>query len=259
MTEAQYAAKLINVKKRYERKYYGSIFLALRKQKAPIKAALKNRGAAAAIAEVINMSAKPVEDALRKLYKEIGPYEAEREYRRLKRFQKGLGEPSFDWLADIMTYMEQNILAIVRGPMLDLTKRMIMYKLQEGIATGQSIDDMVKAIADTNIDRNRARLIVRSEINTAMNYGHHLSVTHIGFPVKKIWISAKDFRVRGVQGDDHADHRALNNVSIGYDEFFIDPRNGDRLLFPGDKSQGATAASTANCRCVTIHKPVSGF
>jgi uncharacterized protein with gpF-like domain len=130
-----------------------------------------------------------------------------------------------------------------------------MRILQEGISTGQSIDDMVKSLADTELDKVRARLIVRTEANRAMNYGHNLSVTHIGFPVKKVWIAARDARTRGADGEDKSDHFHMMNQTVAYEEPFTDPRSGRQLMFPGDTSLGAGASDVCNCRCVILHKP----
>jgi len=41
----------------------------------------------------------------------------------------------------------------------------------------------------------------------------------------------------------------MMGLKVEYMQPFTDPVNGDRLLFPGDVSLGATAKSVVNCRC----------
>jgi hypothetical protein len=67
---------------------------------------------------------------------------------------------------------------------------------------------------------------------------------------QKEWISVQDFRTRGHNQNDHANHVALNGTKVDADADFIDQRNGDRLQFPGDPS--GKAESTINCRCQAV-------
>jgi len=76
---------------------------------------------------------------------------------------------------------------------------------------------------------------------------------------RKEWISIHDHRTRGVNPKDHANHIALDGVTIDFEDYFVDPRNGVRLFQPGDpKAKGSAkdkAASVINCRCNMALKP----
>lgn len=59
-------------------------------------------------------------------------------------------------------------------------------------------------------------------------------------PINKQWITIGDNRVR-------ASHVATNGVTVDENENFT--VGGDLLKYPGDNSQGASAAQFINCRC----------
>ena len=75
----------------------------------------------------------------------------------------------------------------------------------------------------------------------------------------KEWIAINDSRTRGVNGKDHADHIHLDGVTIDFDDYFTDPKNGVRLFQPGDPkaigSKRSVASTVINCRCNLALKP----
>jgi len=64
--------------------------------------------------------------------------------------------------------------------------------------------------------------------------------------VTKIWKSARDERVR-------FSHAILHNDKAPFDQPFISPL-GNAMRFPGDRSLGATAADTIQCRCTLNYR-----
>jgi len=101
------------------------------------------------------------------------------------------------------------------------------------------------------LDKVRAAAIARTESNRAMGWAKYDSISKLPYPADVVWISARDKRTRGAEGDDKADHydMAKANGAIPYMQPFIDPVSGAKLLFPGDVSLGAAAVDTVNCRC----------
>jgi len=61
---------------------------------------------------------------------------------------------------------------------------------------------------------------------------------------KKTWRTVGDKRVRPI-------HRAVNGQTVPILEPFI--VNGEKLMYPGDRSLGASVGNVANCRCSAIY------
>lgn len=105
---------------------------------------------------------------------------------------------------------------------------------------GRYHDNMLKLRGDT---------IGRSETIETLNRAQWESYTQsvekgVVKTVLKKWDSAgKDGRTRD-------SHLALDEVApVALDRPFISPVTGDGMLFPGDRSLGASGEDTVNCRC----------
>lgn len=59
--------------------------------------------------------------------------------------------------------------------------------------------------------------------------------------VQREWVSTRDGRER-------SSHHEMYGQKVGIDEPFTTP-DGEKLMFPGDTSLGASGAETINCRC----------
>tara|TARA_R100001530_G_scaffold62078_1_gene44698 strand:- start:1019 stop:2089 length:1071 start_codon:yes stop_codon:yes gene_type:complete len=94
-----------------------------------------------------------------------------------------------------------------------------------------------------------AKRIVRTETTAAANFGISLSAKDAfgsdGYV--KGWVATDDGRTRSTHTRAWRQYR---KTPIPVDNLFI--VGGSLLKFPGDSSQGAVAAETVNCRCVSI-------
>lgn len=160
--------------------------------------------------------------------------------------KKGFGFNQI-WTEFILNYLNKFLIEKITFEVATTTRNALMKILTIGIAQGLGVDQMVDQLEDWPFERYQAARIVRTETNRASNVGATAQESTSEFQQQKEWISVSDFRTRGHKPSDHANHVKLNGVRIDADEFFIDPRNGDKLAFPGDPS--ASAASTINCRC----------
>jgi hypothetical protein len=251
MTNRQYIRHYVQQKKKYENRYTPVIYKALRKEKAKVIQVAKEQGVLSALTQVNMITGEHIEAALKSLYKGIMPREAELAYRELNKTKdaKGVMGFSIDWLSDIVDFLDQNILNKVVRQLTATTMERVYRVIVNGNANGESYDEMVRQLMDTELDRNRARLIARTETNRAVNAGHDLGRKAYPYYVDKTWLAARDRRTRGADGEDHADHFHMNGLIVKEDEAFTDPRSGRLLMFPGDSSMGAQAADVCNCRC----------
>ena len=100
----------------------------------------------------------------------------------------------------------------------------------------------IRTLFNNEITNGRSRTIARTESTAAANFAHHEAYAE-GAVAEVEWVAAGDGRVR----QDHADANG-QRVELGQ-PFSV---GGDLLLFPGDSSQGASAANVVNCRCVSV-------
>jgi hypothetical protein len=184
------------------------------------------------------------------LYQDVGLRHARDNQRRMQA-SVSKGDLKFLWQKFIDWYLHRFLIDKITFEVQTTTRDYLLKVLQKGIADGLGIKDMVRKLEDLPFTKFQAARIVRTEVNRASNVGHKAQSSTFEYEQVKEWVSAKDKRVRGRKPEDHASHVALNGSTINEDDFFIDPRNGDRLEFPGDPN--ASAESTINCRCRVVY------
>lgn len=142
-----------------------------------------------------------------------------------------------EWTSAIEAYFRMHLLNKAVLPITDTTKEIILKALEEGLNEGLGVDDIVKLILTKTkeINRKRANVIVRTESVRAMNVGSLIGANQSNILLDKVWITAKDERVR-------SSHRRLNDVKLEMEDVFS---NG--CAFPGDPN--AAAKEVINCRC----------
>lgn len=253
--DLEYAMHIVRVKKRYENAYVPVIRRAIEQQQQPVIDALQRYGIEIAKLSIGIILPAPINKVLKGLYINITPKEALREWRKLKRIKAGFGEPTQEWLDLIDRFYEDNILVNSVQEITDTTKKRLRLIFEQGITEGLGVDDIVQLIKEQGLQLIRARLIARTEINRAVNYGHNIAVKNVGFVVKKKWVAARDVRTRGAVGDDKADHYHMRGQLVEYDQPFTDPVSKSQMMFPGDTDLGAQGKDVINCRCVVVHEP----
>jgi hypothetical protein len=254
-SDLEYAMHIVRVKKRYENAYTPLIRKAIEQQMQPVIDTLQRSGIEIAKLSIGLIQPATINKVLKSLYLNITPKEALREWRKLKRTKAGFGEPTQEWLDLIDRFYDVNILNNSVQEITDTTKKRLRLIFEQGITEGLGIDDIVKLIQEQGLQLIRARLIARTEINRAVNYGHNIAVKSIGFVVKKKWVAARDVRTRGAVGYDKADHYHMRGQLVAYDEPFTDPVSNAKMMFPGDTELGAQGKDVINCRCVVVHEP----
>ena len=99
----------------------------------------------------------------------------------------------------------------------------------------------------TDVGRNQAALIARTETHNAAGYAqnaYHQGLSKdLGISMQKQWVATLDARTRRAHG-------AMNGVQVGIDEDFSMP-NGSLMAYTGDSRGGA--ANVVNCRCAIVY------
>lgn len=116
--------------------------------------------------------------------------------------------------------------------------------ISPGDPIGTQVDTLLTTIYKVNKDKGisfaRAVTIARTESTYARNLGFEDTYSDNPFIVGKRWRSLNDSATRH-------DHSVADGQVVGVNESFN--VGGDMLKFPGDGSQGASAANIVNCRC----------
>ena len=151
------------------------------------------------------------------------------------------------WVQFIKDYLYRFLIEKIVFRVSESTRNALLNVLNDAVEKGWGIAETVKELEDLPLSKTQAARIVRTEITRASNTGAMAAGDTFEFEQNKEWISALDRRTRGRDPEDHASHVGLDGQIVPYEEPFTDPRNGDKLMFPGDPN--AMAESTCNCRC----------
>lgn len=145
-----------------------------------------------------------------------------------------------DWLALESSKKVKNV--------TDTTLSQIRGALGTGIVEGESIDQLADRMDDLYLESiipHRSTVIARTEVIAASNLGSRAGAIETGLPLRHSWLSTRDARTR----EEHAD---ADGQSQPMDEPY--EVMGERLLFPGDSSMGASAGNVVQCRCAETYE-----
>lgn len=274
MNNQQYSAKHIRRMKLFERQHLKAVYTALEVQITPVAETMRSKGIEAAMASLdtveINAALAP---PIRDIYKTVGLYFANKTIWDLNQSAKrgelksqpsssaiGYADTSSEtkaafgfneeFIRDILAFFNQFLLNQAVLPISETTKNQILQIISEGVQKGWGADKIADALQSPELMMWRARLIVRTESNKAMNYGQRLGESKSEWESTKTWIAANDHRTR------HS-HRLVDDLTLNFSERFMVPiyKGGkvqiqvgvDLMTGPGDVH--AHAANICNCRC----------
>ena len=154
---------------------------------------------------------------------------------------------------DLMPYYPK-VKAVKRGIDLIYGKKQITATVTSGILQGSSINKMAKDLMNRVTDMNKTSAVraARTAVTEAENAGRQAAADELekkGVIMGKRWVATHDSRVR----DEHleADGQIVENKN----PFVV---GGEELMFPGDKSLGASGWNLYNCRCTRVSE-IIGF
>lgn len=181
--------------------------------------------------------------------------------------------PTLQTKQDELTLFERIMLEFIQRfgatkvqQIVETTRDQLVRMIERGVRDGLGQEAIAKRITDAipALSRTRARVIARTEVHTAAMYASEATAKTSPFPMNKRWISVFDHRTRDFgEGDgqaDYANHRAMNEITVGPDELFAVPRSFkvgggfDLMTGPGDPA--APGYQTINCRCALVYRRV---
>jgi SPP1 gp7 family putative phage head morphogenesis protein len=144
-----------------------------------------------------------------------------------------------DWLR------EQTIKGVV-DQVTATTHKALVDTLADGLDKGQSVQEIASRVQhlDSTFGPARAERISRNEVITATRAGNHQAAKDAGSQDHE-WRSRQDSRVRQWHADAHGQRQPIDKP------FLVKNADGisEKLMYPGDRSLGATASNTVLCRC----------
>ncbi len=196
----------------------------------------------------------PTEAKFRKMlltvWTEVGLPFAKVEFNTLKSVYHDLQtKQEFDeseFIKELKKFLGANAATRITG-MNDATKDIIKRILQEAADEGLGTEETARLLRDQLKLRNkvRARVIARTEITAASNFGAQQGAIMTGLKLLKEWIAANDSRTRDDHSSVDGQLRKLNKAfNVG----------GSAMQFPGDPS--GPAEQVVNCRCTVAHVPI---
>ncbi len=166
----------------------------------------------------------------------------------------GLFGVSDEIAKQIIAELRLSLLNNVHG-ITDSIKQEILYYIQQGQINGWAYDKTAKEIQDKVGSVYRSQRIVRTESVKASNMGAMIGAEKTGLLMDKVWINAKDKRVRGnpLGKPSNFDHWDVGGQVVPMDATFtlgsrITGGATDFLRFPGDPK--GQPGNIINCRCV---------
>lgn len=240
MTRSEYWRAYAKRLTKLERKYAPKVFRALMDQVRRFTDGLRE---GRTDQELVNQQIGAV---LRQMHIEGATSEGRMQLRMLRdgAGMKRLGTNE-EWASEVISKLQEHNARLVIG-ITETTREYLLKKLQEGIEQGLSFNEIADSLEQEieQIYRNRSFAIARTELNRATNLGNAMAAEKYEYETEKVWITAKDHRVRGAIPGDRYNHAALDGQRVDSNEPF---NNGEEIMQPGDP--GASPGNTINCRC----------
>lgn len=192
------------------------------------------------------ITSAPVYAVLVELYRTVGPqWAAATGVHRLRQSKARMPMGFSERIIELMRrYYGIDLLNNAEG-ITNTTRDIIQKVLGDAAITGQSINDIVRALEESpELSQMRARRIARTETTAAANTASLINAKESGVPMRKIWLAVHDKRTR------HS-HRNVDEVKINIDDSFN--VGGSQMMQPGVRKQPnglpVPADQLVNCRC----------
>lgn len=232
-TKEQYIRNQLIIRNRMTRLFAPRVYSALQSQIQPAVDAVNTKGIHAAQGNIHgDMLNNEIGVVVTDLYKVA----AEQALKKYKPNIKAFGV-DLDLVSQVLEYFKKFLLEKVVLPISNTTRSRIDEVLQDAVRDGWTVDQAVKELEDTDILRNRAMMIVRTETVRALNFSQMAAADSEDVEMDKQWIAIEDSRVRRSHS-----HAGVDGQRVAIDEPFS---NG--LMFPGDPT--GSAKEVINCRC----------
>lgn len=245
VTRDRFVARFDSRRNRYQARVTGWVVARFEAEGVAVVAAYVDHGEAAMIREIQHQR---IEWAalLQRIYARVGGSFAEMVLAELPAKADPLNIANAAILERIAAEGAARIVGIS-----EVTRVAVQQALLDGLLANEGIDKLALRIQKVyaGFTRVRAETIARTEVIAASNLGSLEAASASGLRLDKQWVTTRDGRTREA-------HRAVMGQTKPIDEAFI--VDGERLMYPGDSSLGASAGNTINCRCTMVYRRAKG-
>lgn len=155
---------------------------------------------------------------------------------------------------DLMPYYPAER-AVRRGIDLDWGRRQITAQVISSILLGDSLGTIAEKLMRRieGMNATSAKRTARTAVTEAQNAGRQSvfeMAAELGIKLHRRWVATKDLRTR------HA-HAMADHQIVAVDEPFT--VGGEKIMFPGSGSLGASGWNLYNCRCTVVSSEKEGI
>jgi SPP1 gp7 family putative phage head morphogenesis protein len=232
-TKSQYIRNQEIIRNRLAKLYVAEVYAALQGQIAAAVEVVKREGVHSAASQIPSVI---MNDKVASVVLALYQTAANQAAKKYKPNIKGFG---FDqvFINSVLKYLQDFLLSKVVAPITNTTIAFIDAVLKDAIKEGWGVDETVKHLEKSDITKNRAKMIVRTETVRATNYTQLAAADSEDFEMEKSWIAIEDKRTR----------RSHSHAGVDGERVPLYEPYSNGLMFPGDPN--GDAASVVNCRC----------
>lgn len=239
-----YMQTVLASRARFQDKAERTVKKALNKQIEPVLKKVQMTHDARVLSHLI--AKEPIKEAFKEIYTTVGSFFAKNQYKSLKSDSGNIitKEDDFDD-SDFITYVDDFIQIIGAKMVTNVTdttiselQEFISASVKQGIGSAKLAADLRRHFTDLN--QVRSRLIARTEVARANNFGTFTAGEMMNIQLTDTWLHA------GSSKDDRSSHVTANGQTIERGQRFnID--SGYTPAYPHDGTGGADEECNCNC------------
>lgn len=234
----------------YERKAFKLIFKAFREinKSLPLDLLTVNN-ADLLVTKIVKNSG--LKEAIFQSHLMIGNAHGKLWLKKFKEWEKGTKKrlpdtyPLFNkaWQKWLLAYFAENggsEITLLSSTYVDEVKKVLVRATANFQTEKEIAEEIFKTVNSPKFYRYQAMRIARTETTFAVNAGTTISGNFTEIEINKEWIAFRD-------GKERPSHGEANGKKVTKTAYFN--IGGEKLLYPGDRSGGASAFNLVNCRC----------
>jgi len=174
----------------------------------------------------------------------------------MNKVRKQVGIPESALTEEVQRFIAERS-RIYSPPIINTLITELRKQLTAGVRAGERISDLRARVRRVLVDQapDRVNKIVRTEVIGGLNRGSLEAYKRSPVVGKKVWLTARDGRVRPTKPG-HFNHQAADGQTVPKGEPFI--VSGELLMHPGDPN--GSPGNIIRCRCAmkpVLAKPAS--
>jgi len=189
---------------------------------------------------------QPVRSFLRDAFERVGKPFARRTFEQ----HAGKQDIVDRWFAEVQRWLQSDVAGAEIRRITETVRQDIVSLIAQGREEGLGSEAIAQRMEEEmeSINRQRARVIARTETVTASNQASQFGAQQTGRPMTKTWTDAGDDRVREAHA--LADGQT-KDLDTPYDLPGVEGVPAAKAMFPGDPT--LPAGQRIQCRCVELY------